>query len=55
VPDAGKWLARDRGAFEAEATSERISEVQPATAELQDFLSEADRRWMAELFVRLAR
>jgi hypothetical protein len=55
VPDAGRWLARDRGAFEVETTIKDSLIVQPATAELQDFLSEAEQRWMAELFVRLAR
>lgn len=57
MSDAGKWLARDRGAFDSEPvnpTSERKSEVQ-ATAELQDFLTKDECDWMKALFLRLAR
>ena len=40
MPDAGKWLAKDRGAFEP-ATVAKYATVQPATAPLIERLSAA--------------
>lgn len=55
MPDAGRWLARDRGAFEVEVVARPELTVSRATAELQDFLSKDERDWMQDLFLRLAR